>query len=142
MIPSLIRIVLFAIGITVMAFVYFAIVFGLADYINGALATRDGAYQLGQRVGFTAFMIGPVLGSVVGLMASWNRHYDGLRHGDGSPAWFARLVAIAVTIAIVMPLIEHIGFGPISDALRHYGKLSWPACLAFIGLGLAMSTLP
>jgi hypothetical protein len=142
MISSLIRIVLFAIGINVMAFGYFAIVFRLADCIKDVLATRDGAYQLGQRVGFAAFMIGPVLGSVVGLKASWNRHYDGLRHGDGSPAWFARIVAIAATLAIVMPLIEQIGFRPISDALRHYGKLSWPACFAFIGLGFAMSTLP
>jgi hypothetical protein len=139
MISSLIRIVLFALGVTIAAFAYFAVVFGIADYINGVLAMRDGAYGLGQRVGFTAFMIGPVLGAMMGLNASWNEPASDLRHSDGSPAWFARIVAIVATLAIVTPLIEQIGFGPISDALRHYGKLSWPACLVFIGSGLAMS---
>ena len=139
MISSLIRIVAFTFVVTIVAFAYFALVFGIADYINGVLATRDGAYGLGHRVAFTALMIGPVLGAVMGLNASWNQPMSDLRRSDGSPAWFARIVAIVATLTIVVLLLERVGIGPISTAFIHYGTLSWPTSLVFIGFGFLLS---
>jgi len=107
------RIVMSTILALVGAFVYFTLALGVLEAFQGA----DFGYAFGQRVGFSASVVGAVFGALLALEVNWSR----LKREDGSPAWMARTLALVTVAFIVAVPLNNSGMMALGSLL-HYGK--------------------
>jgi hypothetical protein len=106
----------------VAAFVYFAIALGILE----AFQSANFGYAFGQRVGFSASVIGAVTGAMLALEKYWNQ----LKWHDGSIAWVSRVLALCACAFIIGVPLSNSGMEMLSS-LVHYGKFGFLAVLPF-----------
>lgn len=119
----------FAAGLAIVSALYFAVIFGLGDYLLGVALSDLAGQALGHRVGAAASVLGGVFGALMGLAFGMEQ----LKRPDGGTNWPAGVFGGLITAAIVIVLLYG---GAVNAfwAVVHYKYLGYFALIGFGGL--------
>jgi hypothetical protein len=117
-------------GMFFLAAVYFGVIFGFFDWLDGIVINDGYANQLGRRVGTVASVAGIITGATLALGAGWRL----LSSVDGSPDWGARIAGIVVAVPLVLLLLYSSAVSAFDIVIGRYGGVGAMATVGFFGV--------
>jgi hypothetical protein len=123
-------VIAFAAGGVIFAGIYFGVIFGALDWLDGIAFTDRAGADLGNRIAPVALVAGVVVGVVLSFDAGWDR----LTGADGGPDRVARVAGIVVAAPLVL-LALYASAGNALTVVVMYKAIGFMAFAGFLGIG-------